>query len=331
MNTNVAIFWDIENVTPPSSNTLFTEGLWDYAESMGRIISSYAYADWSKPGFRRLAPSLSALHFYMVHVPRERKTKNSADMQLVSDALDLLRFYDHIDTYILITGDSDFRPLLTTLRRAGKMVHIICDIKTAAQDLLAIADSFIDFREVLPGGDDDSDEDESSGGRISKTDRTYWYEVLAETAAILEKERKSTNISSVKIKLKMLNQNFNEKSLGFKRWSDFVTSAVKAGYVVMEEKNDQTYIHPGGKGSSEGGSLQSALRSLLDILKEFDGKASKPEYHRFSVVNSRLKEKKIDTKKLGFSKFKDFVQSAEARGLIESKAENTFHYMRRIK
>lgn len=333
MNQNVTIFWDIENVTPPSSNTLFIEGMWDFAESMGRVVSSYAYADWSKPGFRRLAPSLAEHHFYMVHVPRERKTKNSADMQLVTDALDLLRFHGHIDTFVLITGDSDFRPLLTALRKAGKMVHIICDIKTAAQDLLAIADSFTDFREVLPGGDDDNDEEnDTPAPRPSKKNRNYWYELLAEASAILLKERKSTNISSVKIKLKMLNKQFSEKALGFKRWSDFVTAAVQAGYVSLDEKNDQTFVHPGKQSSAEGGSLQTALRALISILSDFDKKEKreKPDFHAFSLVSSELKRQKIDLRGLGFNNFKSFAQSAEARGLIETKVENTFHSMKRI-
>ena len=112
MTNNVAILWDLENVTPSSSNTLFLDGMMEYVESMGSVVCSYAYADWSKPGFRNLGPMLSARNFYMVHIPRARKTKNSADMQLVSDALDLLRYYSNIDTYVLITGDSDFRPLL---------------------------------------------------------------------------------------------------------------------------------------------------------------------------------------------------------------------------
>ena len=117
---NVAIFWDIENVTPKSNNTLFIEGMWEYSESIGRVVSSHAYADWSKPQFRKIGPVLSTLHFHMVHIPREKTKKNSADMQLVTDSLELLRYYQHIDTYILITGDSDFRPLLHTLRKLGK-------------------------------------------------------------------------------------------------------------------------------------------------------------------------------------------------------------------
>ncbi len=331
MNNNVAILWDLENVTPSSSNTLFLDGMSEYVESMGSVVCSYAYADWSKPGFRSLGPLLAARNFYMVHIPRARKTKNSADMQLVSDALDLLRYYDNIDTYVLITGDSDFRPLLLSLKKTGKKIHIICDIKTAAQDLLIIADSFIDYREVLTASDDSEEEEEddkSNGEQSTKYSKDYWFERLAESASLLQNENKTCNMGTVKIKLRMLNRDFNEKNLGYRRWSAFVTGAVKAGYVQMEEHDKQTNIIPGKMYKKDVGSLQNALKVLIDELKELDqGKNAK--FHQYSILSSKLLNKGINTKNLGFTKFKKFISSAEARGLVETKVENLENYVKR--
>ncbi|MBI9098718.1 MAG: NYN domain-containing protein [Spirochaetaceae bacterium] len=333
MNNNVAILWDLENVTPTSSNTLFLDGMSEYVEGIGSIVCSYAYADWSKPGFRSLGPLLAARNFYMVHIPRARKTKNSADMQLVSDALDLLRYYDNIDTYVLITGDSDFRPLLLSLKKTGKKIHIICDIKTAAQDLLIIADSFIDYREVLTASDDsdDSDEDEldeKPADNKPNHPKEYWFERLAESASLLQSEEKTCNMGTVKIKLKMLNRDFNENTLGYKRWSAFVTAAVKAGYVRMEELDKQTNILPGQSYRKDVGSLQSALRILIEELKELDN-GKNADFHQYSILNSKLLDKGINTKNLGFTKFKKFISSAEARGLVETKVENLENFVKR--
>ena len=333
MTENVAILWDIENVTPSSNDNLLIQGMWDYAESRGRVVTSYAYADWSKPGFRSLGPILAGLHFYMVHIPylRTRRNKNGSDMQLVTDALELLRFHEHIDTFILITGDSDFRPLLPTLRKSGKKIHIICDIKTAAQDLLMLADSFTDYRELIPDSDEDedssdSDSDDQSSGR-SKHDKQYWFERLAETASILQKDGKSGNMGSVKIKMKMLNRDFDEKNLGYKRWSSFITAAVKAGFVSLEEEDSQTNILPGKGYVQEVSSLQTALRTLVTTLEELDGKKG-PQYHPYSILSSALKEKGVVMKNLGFGKFKKFISSAEARGLVETKVENLRSYVK---
>ena len=333
MTENVAILWDIENVTPRSSDNLLIQGMWDYAETKGRVVTSYAYADWSKPGFRSLGPILSGMHFYMVHIPyqRTRRNKNGSDMQLVTDAMELLRFHDHIDTFILITGDSDFRSLLLTLRKSGKKIHVICDIKTAAQDLLILADSFTDYKELIPDSDDDddsSDDDDNNQNRGSKHSKEYWFERLAETATILQKEGKTGNMGSVKIKMKMLNRDFDEKTLGYKRWSSFITAAVKAGYVSLEEEKDsQTNILPGTDFVQEVGSLQQALKTLVMTLEELDGKKG-PQYHPYSILSSSLKDKGIVMKTLGFSKFKKFISSAEARGLVETKVENLRSYVK---
>ena len=330
MSENVAILWDIENVTPSSNDNLLIQGMWDYAESKGRVVTSFAYADWSKPGFRSLGPILAGMHFYMVHIPylRTRRNKNGSDMQLVTDALELLRFHEHINTFILITGDSDFRPLLLTLRKSGKKIHIICDIKTAAQDLLMLADSFTDYRELIP--DDDEDETVDSDDNIpnkGRHDKQYWFERLAETATILQKDGKSGNMGSVKIKMKMLNRDFDEKNLGYKRWSSFITAAVKAGFVTLEEEDSQTNILPGTGYSQEVSSLQTALKTLVMTLEELDGKKG-PQFHPYSILSSSLKDKGVIMKNLGFSKFKKFISSAEARGLVETKVENLRSYVK---
>ena len=76
-------------------------------------------------------------------------------MVLVSDALEILRVAEHIDTFILVTGDSDFRFLVLALRRAGKTIHIVCNTKNASEDLLALADSYVEYRELETGGNEE--------------------------------------------------------------------------------------------------------------------------------------------------------------------------------
>jgi uncharacterized LabA/DUF88 family protein len=336
MGHNVAVFWDVENVKPSSSTNLFIQGLWDYAENLGRVVSAFAYADWSQSGYRQLGPALASLHFNMIHVPfrGRHRDKNSADMHLTNDCLDLLRFQDHIDTYVLLTGDSDFRPLVMNLRKAGKITHIVCDIKNASNDLLRLADSFTDYRDMYPSVDDDTSEEaseEESGRKETKTtySKEYWFERLAETASILRKESKGTDPGNVKITMKKLNQGFDEKSLGFKRWGDFIASASSAGFISMESDEKQSEIVPGRQFSQEAGSLQVALRILVETLAEMDGKSEEAQFHRYGVVSSKIREKGINTKALGFSQFKKFISSAEARGLVETQVERMTSFVKR--
>ena len=336
--SNVAILWDLENVNP-GSDSLFLEGLIEYAEAKGRIVAARAYGNWAYPAFTKLAPFLTRRYFYLVHVPKGRK--NSSDMVLVSDAMEVMRIHEHIDTFILVTGDSDFRFLVLALRRAGKMVHIVCNTQNASEDLLALADSYVDYRGLVPGGDDEESPQKATTGPEEKaaqqrnattptpTTKEDWFQVLAEAADLMLKKKVSPGLGSVKIRMKMLNPNFNEKKLNFSHWSDFVTAAVKAGFVTIEGKGAEALVYPVSNALSREGPQQKAFATLLEVLKDLD-KGGTPGYHSYRTVNSRLIERKVQFSALGFTQFKEFIQAAEARGLVESKVEGLKHAVKRV-
>jgi uncharacterized LabA/DUF88 family protein len=327
---NISIIWDMENVTPPGNNSLFIDSLQEYAETLGRVVSAKAYADWSAPNFAKLAFQLKKYQFYLVHVPSERKKKNSVDIQLVSDTLENLRLYEHIDTYVLVTGDSDFRPLLLTLRRAGKMTHIVCDIKTASQELLSIADSFIDYRDILPGDEDEDLTPGPAAAPVQNVSPEYWFSALSEAVGILAKEGKPVNVGTVKMRMKMLNPNFDEKHMGYKRWGDFISAGVRHGVIQLIEKDGNPEIllaeaKDNKKPEEKGGVLQKALKALVEALGDLDN-GRDPQFHEYSLISSRMRERKIDLKSLGYSQFKKFIQAADLRGLVETRTEGVNNY-----
>jgi uncharacterized LabA/DUF88 family protein len=338
---NVALLWDLENVNP-GADSLFLEGLIEHAESKGRIVTARAYGNWTNTVFSKLAPSLTRRYFYLVHIPKGRK--NSSDMVLVSDTLEILRIHDHIDTFMLVTGDSDFRFLVLALRRAGKMVHIVCNTQNASEDLLALADSYVDYRELMPGGNDEETTEKAPPLPDDKTAQAKggapaaaaspmaiedWFQVLAEAADTMLKKKINPGIGSVKIRMKMLNPNFNEKKLNFSHWSDFVSAAVKAGFVKIEGKGAESLIYPIPKVLTREGPMQHAFQVLIDVLTELD-KGGQPGYHSYRNVNSKLIERKVLFNGLGFNQFKGFIQAAETRGLVQSKVEGLKHSVKRL-
>ena len=127
----------------------------------------------------------------------------------------------------------------------------------------------------------------------------------------------------------MLNPNFDEKALNFRRWSDFVSEAANAGYITVEERDRQPIIYPAQKGDTSQSAQRRAFNLLVDVLSELD-EGKTPEYHDYATVSSRLKERKVDFKGLGMRRFKEFVQAAEARGLVESRSEGLRRYVRRV-
>lgn len=333
--SNVAILWDLENVNP-GSDSLFLEGLTEFAEAKGRIVTARAYGNWTNASFAKLAPSLTRRYFYLVHIPKGRK--NSSDMVLVSDTLEIMRIHDHIDTFILVTGDSDFRFLVLALRRAGKVVHIVCNTQNASEDLLALADSYVDYRELVPGGNDEEagdkpaapPEDKAAPGKAATPLMSIedWFMLLAEAADLMLKKKINPGIGSVKIRMKMLNANFNEKKLNFSHWSEFVAAAVKAGYVTIEGKGPEALVYPVPSVFKKEGTLKQAFKVLLEVLSELD-KGNPPLYHSYRSVNSKLIEKKVYFNQLGFGQFKEFIQAAETRGLVESRVEGLKHSVRK--
>jgi uncharacterized protein (TIGR00288 family) len=111
----VAVLIDDENVGLGS-----VEWLFDQVSNLGRILVRRAYADWSKGGGQR--DQLLSLGIEPIHVFQASSSgKNASDIRLVMDAIDLL-FSSPVDTFVIVSGDADFLPLVNKLRSSGKMV-----------------------------------------------------------------------------------------------------------------------------------------------------------------------------------------------------------------
>ena len=325
---NIAILWDLENVNP-GNNSLFLDRLIEYAETFGRVVTARAYGNWSNPVFARIAPSLVKRYFFLIHIPKGKK--NSSDIGLIADSFELLRLYTHIDTYFLITGDGDFRYLINSLRRAGKKTNIVCNTQSASEDLLALADSYIDFRELIPQEEEEEEEVIIRNGDYNQTnsvlrkmdyeDRCY---LLLEAVESIIKEKKRPRLGLVKMRMRKYNPNFDEKIYKFSKWSDFITAAMRAGYI--EIKNERVFpLKRFVRSRSEKWKL---FEYLHEVLTELDhGKTAK--YHELAIVNQKLVNKKIYVKVLGYKQFKDFIRAAEARKLVEYRVDGLSHFVKR--
>src|SRR5438477_6802476 len=113
----------------------------------GKVVAKKAYADWSR--FGGYTASLHEAAIELVEIPRRAMTgKNSADIRLVVDAIDLAYSKDHIDTFVIVSGDSDFSPLVSKLKELGK--HVIgLGLVDATSDLLRDnCDEFIYYEDL---------------------------------------------------------------------------------------------------------------------------------------------------------------------------------------
>ena len=118
----VAIFIDFENMGLGFGNRRDRFQIAKVLERIvekGKVVAKKAYADWSR--FGEYTRSLHEAAIELIEIPRRNQTgKNSADIRLVVDAIDLAYSKDHIDTFVIVSGDSDFSPLVSKLKELGK-------------------------------------------------------------------------------------------------------------------------------------------------------------------------------------------------------------------
>src|SRR5947199_3515914 len=148
----LAVFFDFENIGIGLNNRRDRFDINRVVERLvekGKVVAKKAYADWS-----RFSGATSALHeaaIELIEIPRRGQTgKNSADIRLCVDAMDLAYSKEHINTFVILSGDSDFSPLVSKLKELGK--HVIgLGMQDSTSDLLRDnCDEFIYYEDLGP-------------------------------------------------------------------------------------------------------------------------------------------------------------------------------------
>lgn len=320
---SVAVLWDVENVNP-GDNSGTIESIVDYAGTHGRVTVAVAFANWTNNRVTRCGNHLAALGFQLIHVPKARK--NSADVSLVAYGTELLILYPHVKVFVLVTGDADFRPLLVTVRRRGASSVVVCDARSANEDLLSMADEYADFRQLE---DTDSSEPErgsdagDSASRLAEPvalSREDAFLLLKEAANRMLVDKRVPRLGPLKIRMRLLNEAFDESALGYRSWKQFVLAAAKAGFVKIEEVDSDLAVHPAADDS--GGSLPPLPEPIIELLRAVaarEGKRSAgDEWKSFGQVNQELLQRGVDYKTHGYRQFKKLVEAAEKRGVVET-------------
>jgi uncharacterized protein (TIGR00288 family) len=251
---SLAVFCDFENVALGVREAKYPqfdmEKVLERLLLKGSIVVKKAYCDWER--YKEFKAAMHAAAFELIEIPHIRQSgKNSADIRMVVDALDLCYTKSHVDTFVIVSGDSDFSPLVSKLRENAKTV-IGVGVKNSSSDLLiANCDEFIYYDDLVR-----QDEQKRRAakkrreGAPSGEDKTQEaFDVVVETLNALIAERgEGEKIwgSMVKQALKRRNPGFNESYYGFKAFSDLLEEAEKKGLVKLEpdEKSGGYLIRP---------------------------------------------------------------------------------------
>lgn len=209
----------------------------------GKVVSKRAYADWAR--FSEYTTPLHELGIELTEIPDRGMTgKNSADIRLVVDAMELSYSKEHIDTFVVVSGDSDFTPLVLRLKENGKAV-VGVGMKDSTSDLLAAnCDEFIYYEDIggLAGAPTLDD-------AIPKAKRKA-FKLLFDTIEALQRENVGNMHSSlVKDTMKRKQPQFSEGSYGYRSFTQLLEDAQGLGYITLrKDERSGTYVVEGFAG-----------------------------------------------------------------------------------
>ena len=204
----------------------------------GKLIVKKAYADWTD--YAEYKKPLHEAAIELIEIPKRAMTgKNSADIRLCVDAIDLCYSKEHIDTFVVVSGDSDFSPLVSKLKENGKRV-IGLGMKESSSNLLVDnCDEFIYYEDlerplgIPPKIEQDLPEKKKEA-----------FQLLVDSVVALVRENKEVLWSSmVKETMKRKKPSFNESYHGYRTFSDLLEDAEKEGIIQLRtDTRSGTYV-----------------------------------------------------------------------------------------
>ena len=197
----------------------------------GRIVYKRAYCDWSR--YRDVVREFHSQGIELIDIPQTRMSgKNSADIRMVVDALDLCYSKQHIDVFALISGDSDFSPLVSKLKENNRRV-IGCGVKSSTSDLLiANCDEFIYYDDLVRAAGKPRVEAKKGKGRPDKKQEAV--ERLMEVLQSLEQDYDTIWGSMLKQTVRRVYPGFNENYYGYESFSELLEDMAAEGLIELE-------------------------------------------------------------------------------------------------
>ncbi|MFO8012320.1 MAG: NYN domain-containing protein [Phycisphaerae bacterium] len=253
----MAVFCDFENVAIGVRDARYDRfDIGKVTERLllkGSILVKKAYCDWAR--YKEYKAVMHEASFELIDIPHVRQSgKNSADIRMVVDALDLCYTKEHVDTFVIISGDSDFSPLVSKLRENDKTV-IGVGVKESSSDLLiANCDEFIYYDDLVRRQPQRKKSRKKSRRKRAKSktagaaesaepaepadkkQQEAWDLIVGTYEALVQERGESDKIwgSMIKQTLKRRKPGFSESYYGFRSFGDLLEAAESEGVLDLE-------------------------------------------------------------------------------------------------
>ncbi|HJU71628.1 MAG TPA: NYN domain-containing protein [Paucimonas sp.] len=281
-NLSMAVFCDFENVALGVRDAKYEKfDIKPVLERLllkGSIVVKKAYCDWDR--YKSFKATMHEANFELIEIPHVRQSgKNSADIRLVVDALDLCYTKSHVNTFVIISGDSDFSPLVSKLRENAKQV-IGVGVKQSTSDLLvANCDEFIFYddlvresrrtaarRETQPAARRSPDEDKRRKEEMEAR-KSQAIDIAVETFDALVSERGDSGkiwASVLKEAIKRRKPDFSESYYGFRAFGNLLEEAQARGLLEFgRDEKSGAYVYR-SNGTTAG--AEAALEPAAPIV-----------------------------------------------------------------
>ncbi len=246
----MALYCDFENVALGAKEASYDN--FDIGKVLarlllkGNIVVKKAYCDWAR--YQEYKAVMHEASFELIEIPHVRQSgKNSADIRLVVDALDLCYTKEHVDTFVIISGDSDFSPLVSKLRENNKIVIGVGVKKSTSDLLIANCDEFIYYDDLVrkkrakaPAKRSVRAKPKSAKAKVAQVEKDKkqeaWDLIVETYEALIEERGEEEKIwgSMIKQTLKRRKPGFSESYYGFRSFGQLLEEAGAQGILELE-------------------------------------------------------------------------------------------------
>jgi len=336
---NIAVFVDYDNIEIGVKSTLrreFDVSLpLDALKERGDLIAKFAYANWGRQ--EGAARSMAENAVQMVQrLPSPRGDKNGGDINLALDALEMAFTHPHVNAFAIVSGDSDFIPLVNKLKEYGKTVFIVGGKAFTSTILQQNCYEFISYESLLSDGDRGQPREQrpqrQQGGELQPRDRQQGGQrlrpapldlaqampLVERALQVLERRAVQPQLGLLKSTMLQLDSAFTEKAYGANSFSDFVEKLKKADYVNVSGQGGRYIIERKGASQPERPTPkpEEALPPLRDVL----------ETHRLEMENGVLADDlaawvqaempNFSAAAFGFQEFGEFLNYAQDKLVV---------------
>lgn len=351
---NIAVFVDYDNIEIGVKSTLrreFDVSLpLDALKERGDIVAKFAYANWSRqePAVRQMAENAVQM---VQRLPSPRGDKNGADINLALDALEMAFTHKNVNAFAIISGDSDFIPLVNKLKAYGKTIYIVggkaftsnilqqnCHEFISYESLLTDDTRVIPERKYAPApprdqaapaaGQQQPPQQQGGGyrrGRPQPLEVAQAMPLVERALSVLQRRGVQPQLGLLKSTMKQLDPSFNERSYGASAFSEFIDRIKSAGYIQLHGTEGRYTIELlSSAAAASGGAVHKKddalplLRQVLDIYKLDieDGASTDTVAGWMSKIHADF-----DMKKYGFQEFNEFLNFAQDNFMVRMEPD----------